>query len=202
MNCETDFVARNDKFKELTSNITQSTFHRKAIPILQDTPMPVVDYLSKDLLSSIPSQTTQNQTLADKVAESVGQLGENISISRGCVMAASQGLICGFVYNNVSPPGSDTQLGTYGALLHMLPSEETGKMSSHERMTNLGQQICQHVVGMDVGDASSNKDLIGALLEQSFLFDSSVTVGELLANNGLSLTRIIRYALGESDSLF
>ena len=164
--------------------------------------MPVVDYLSKDLLSSIPSQTTQNQTLADKVAESVGQLGENISISRGCVMAASQGLICGFVYNNVSPPGSDTQLGTYGALLHMLPSEETGKTSSHEQMTNLGQQICQHVVGMDVGDASSNKDLIGALLEQSFLFDSSVTVGELLANNGLSLTRIIRYALGESDSLF
>ncbi len=163
--------------------------------------MPVVDYLSKDLISSIPIQT-RNQTLADKVAESVGQLGENISISRGCVMAASQGLICGFVYNNVSPSGSDAQLGTYGALLHMLPSEDNRETSSHEQMTNVGQQICQHVVGMDVGDAASRKDLISTLLEQSFLFDSSVTVGELLANNGLSVTRIIRYALGESDSLF
>lgn len=161
--------------------------------------MPVVDYLSKDLISSIPASS--EQTLADKVAENVGQLGENISISRGCLMCASQGLISGFVYNNVTPNSSEVQLGTYGALLHMLPSEDS-ESPSEEHLQIVGQQICQHIVGMDVSDVTSGKDLIGVLLEQSFLFDNSVTVGELVDRNRVSITKIIRYALGETDTLF
>ena len=163
--------------------------------------MPVVDYLSKDVISSTPASDIQ--TLADTVAESVGHLGENISISRGCTMAASQGLICGFAYNNVSPPGSQIQLGTYGALLHMLPVEGPGT-SSPEDLQRVGEQICQHVVGMDMEEVSAggSKDIVSVLLEQTFLFDSSVKVGDLLAKNGVSITKVIRYALGETDSIF
>lgn len=177
-------------------SVTRASFQQKAAVLLRDTPMPVTDYLSKDLLTSI--QTMSDQTLADKVAESVGQLGEKISISRGCSMSATRGRICGFVYNKTSPPSSEIHLGTYGALLHLLPSEE--KSLSQEQL-ELGQQICQHAVGMDTSDSAvstGNDDLVSVLLNQSFIYDSSITVGKLAENNGLNITKIIRYALGES----
>lgn len=158
--------------------------------------MPVIDYLSKDVLASV--QTTPDQTVADKVAQSVGQLGENISISRGCSISASHGRICGFVYNKISPTSSEIQLGTYGTLIHLLHSEDVEKSLTPEQLC-LGQQICQHAVGMDPDEATGDgSDLISLLLDQNFVFDNSVTVREVAANNGVNITKVIRYALGES----
>lgn len=195
VNCETDFVAKTDTFKELASSAIQASFEQKAAILLQDTPMPVVDYLSKDVLASI--QSTSSQTLADKVAQSVGQLGENISISRGCSISATHGRICGFVYNKMSPTSSEIHLGTYGALVHLLPLEDARKSLSLEQL-HLGQQICQHAVGMGANEAGNGSDLVSVLLDQNFVFDDSLTVGEVAAKNGLNITKIIRYALGES----
>ena len=171
--------------------------------------MPSLDYLTKDLIGAIP--TLSQQTLADTVAETVGHLSENIKISRGCSMGATGGLLCGFVYNSVSPPDSEVQLGTYGTLLHMLPVTESpsvasSDLSNSESLRKLGQQVCQHVVGMDVDNVTSEgeakKDLIKELDEQSFLFNNEITVGELLAKNRVTITKVVRYALGQTDKCF
>lgn len=209
VNCETDFVARNDKFKALVSTVTTATFEHKVPKLLEGTTMPSLDYLTKDLICAIP--TISQQTLADTVAETVGHISENITISRGCSMGATGGLVCGFVYNSVSPPDSNVQLGTYGTLLHMLPVMENHSVASSDLLNSeslgiLGQEVCQHVVGMDMGDVTSEgegkKDLTKVLAEQRFMFNEEITVGELLAKNGVTITKVVRYALGQTDKCF
>lgn len=206
VNCETDFVARNDKFKTLVSTVLRCTFEHKVPTLLKHTAMPSIDYLTKDVISNIP--TSLDKTLADVVAETVGHLSENISVARGCSMGATGGLVCGFIYNSVVLPNSDVQLGTYGTLLHLLPVDDSTVLSSNtsslQSLQKLGLQVCQHVVGMDAGDQeeADKRDLTEILAGQSFLFNNDITVGELLAKNGMTITKVLRYSLGQTDKFF
>lgn len=151
----------------------------------------------------MPLPVQGEQTMGDLVAQVVGNLGENLVISRGCVMAASRGLLCGFVYNNMAPAESAVAMGTYGALLHMLPN--TGEeFSDPESVQMLGNRLCQHIVGMnpEVVKLGSKgvKDPSKALLSQEYLLDQATTVGDLLEKNKAKVTKFVRYSLGENTT--
>lgn len=151
----------------------------------------------------MPLPVQREQTLGDLVAQAVGNLGENVVVSRGCVMAATKGLLCGFVYNNVASAELAVAMGTYGALLHMLP--DTGEAFSNlESVQTLGNRICQHIVGMnpEVVKLGSKgiEDPSKALLSQEYLLDQSVTVGDLLEKNKAKVTKFVRYSLGENTT--
>ncbi|MBI4049272.1 MAG: translation elongation factor Ts [Candidatus Doudnabacteria bacterium] len=68
LNCETDFVARNEEFKKLASEI--------AMHIAALDPQDVTELLSQ------PYVRDPGKQVADLVAEQVGKLGENIQIRR------------------------------------------------------------------------------------------------------------------------
>jgi len=68
LNCETDFVARNENFKELAHNISM---HIAAMNT-QD---------SEELLNQ-PFIKDQEKTIKDLVTEAVSKLGENIKIGK------------------------------------------------------------------------------------------------------------------------
>lgn len=204
MNCETDFVARNEKFQMLLSSVTETALTlscgRGEPP--SSTPLSIGCLTGDDIL---PVRVNGEQTVGDLVAQTVGHLGENLVVSRGCVMAASGGLLCGFVYNNMAPAASAITMGTCGALVHLLPArgDDTGKeFSDPEAVYKLGKNVCQHIVGMNpevtkLGSKGVN-DAGKALLSQEYLLDQSLTVGELLEKNRVTVTKFIRYALGEN----
>ena len=200
VNCETDFVARNEKFQSLLSSVTETALGLSTTGPPSTAPLSI-GRLTRDDIMPLPVQG--EQTVGDLVAQAVGNLGENLVISRGCVMAASRGLLCGFVYNNMAPAESAVAMGTYGALLHMLP--ETGEeFSNPEPILTLGNRICQHIVGMnpEVVKLGSKgvKDPSRALLSQEYMLDQSVTVGDLLEKNKAKVTKFVRYSLGESTT--
>lgn len=61
----------------------------------------------------------------------------------------------------------------------------------------LGKQLCQHIVGANPKSIEEGSD---TLVNQHFLFDGSVTVGDLLQKNSVQVTRFVRYALGDKES--
>jgi elongation factor Ts len=68
LNCETDFVARNQEFKQLASEI--------AMHIAAVSPSDVIELLEQDYVRD-PSKKVK-----DLVAETVSKLGENLQIRR------------------------------------------------------------------------------------------------------------------------
>ena len=197
MNCETDFVARNEKFQALVSSTTGAILAHSA-PRLKD--MPPLNHHRREVLSNIALEN-DTKSLGDFIAESVGYLSENILIARACTMTVTKGLICSYTYNNLSQPGPDVALGTYAALLHLLPKERD-EFDSVEAAATLGRQLCQHIVGLnplglDEGDEVKQSQ---ALLHQGFLLDNTITVGELLEKNGAQVNQFVRYSVGETFS--
>lgn len=198
MNCETDFVARNEKFQALVSSVTGAILANNLHGLLSTADVPSTNHLTRESLVNITT-VTDTKTLADLVAEYVGHLSENISITRACTVGITRGLVCSYVYNNLRPPGEEVAVGTYAALLHLLPKEQE-EFDNVDAAVMLGRQLCQHVVGMnpqaiDVGGEVKESQV---LLYQDFLLDSDVTVKSLLERNDAKVTQFVRYALGES----
>lgn len=198
VNCETDFVARNDKFQSLLSTVVEAALTLSTSGPPSDTPLSVGCLTRDDILPL--RQVGGEKTVGDVLAQTVGHLGENLVISRGCVMAASEGILSGFVYNNTASAESAISMGTYGALLHLLPAggEEFTDTASVQA---LGNKLCQHVVGMNpevikLGSKGVN-DAGKALLSQAYLLDQSMAVVDLLEKNRVRVTKFVRYALGE-----
>jgi elongation factor Ts len=81
MNCETDFVARTDEFKNLCHNIAMqvAAMDPKAVSfeINPDSKLTKDDFLVNQSFIKDPSKTIQ-----DLINEYVGKLGENIKIRR------------------------------------------------------------------------------------------------------------------------
>ena len=203
VNCETDFVARNDKFKSLLSVVTETALTLSHDGPPSNSPLSVGRLTRDDILSL---HVGGDQTIGDLVAQAVGHLGENLMVSRGCVMAASKGLLCGFVYNNTASAESTVTMGTYGALVHLLPSvgDTSEEFSNPEAVRQVGTKVCQHIVGMNPevikpGSRGVN-DAGKALLTQEYLLDQSLTVGDLLEKNRVCVTKFVRYALGEDKT--
>ena len=200
MNCETDFVARNEKFQALVSSVTGAILAHNPPQLLSSADVPSTNHLTRETLASVKT-VTDTKILADLVAEYVGHLSENISITRACTMDATKGLICSYVYNNLHPPGQEVAMGTYATLLHLLP-KELEEFDSADAAVALGRQLCQHIVGMNpqAVDVGSEVNESQALLYQDYLLDSGVTVGTLLQRSSAQVTHFVRYALGESKS--
>lgn len=130
------------------------------------------------------------------MAGSVGHLGEKLVLQRGCVLSSSEeGMVCGHVYNNVTPRG-DTAMGKYAALLHLTPTN--GSFVDREAVAKLGQDLGQHIIGINPEVISEGaEDPSKVLTKQSFVLDETRNVGDMLSERGAQVTQFVRYALGE-----
>jgi elongation factor Ts len=83
VNCETDFVARTDEFKELAHNLAMQVAAMNPQYISpQEIPAGAeVDPKSACLLPQ-PYIRDQNQTVQDLIDQTIAKLGENIKVSR------------------------------------------------------------------------------------------------------------------------
>ncbi|XP_048238030.1 elongation factor Ts, mitochondrial-like isoform X2 [Haliotis rufescens] len=220
VNCETDFVARNEKFVKLVSSLALACQeHFLSQP---DRKVSMDGTALRDL------QAGEGQTLADLVALEVGSVGENMSLRRAVhLRAADNNFLSSFVH--VSGPdintNSECKLGKFGSLLELqdLPveSEDTrdsssssdsdsdSDSSSEEEEAPLTReeacrQLGQHVVGMNprhIGkeedEPSKSKDEEDKLIFQEFLMNPSLSVKDMLKKNHLAVKEFVRFECGE-----
>ena len=213
INSETDFVARNEQFQGLVTNITNLAINVKDIEELKAAKMP------------------NGKSVEEDIVENIATIGENLTLRRMEVLKVSEGAIGSYVHNEVVP-----NLGKISVLVGLQSSaKDTAKLEA------LAKQIAVHVAGnnpQSIDDSGLDQALVErerkvffekskeegkpdniiekmvegrirkffaevVLLQQNFLFDNKLTVAEVIKNASkelgaeIQITKFIRYELGE-----
>lgn len=213
INSETDFVARNEQFQNLVTNIANLAINVKDIEELKAAKMP------------------NGKSVEEDVVENIATIGENLTLRRMEVLKVSEGAIGSYVHNEVVP-----NLGKISVLVGLQSSaKDTAKLEA------LAKQIAVHVAGnnpQSIDDSGLDQALVErerkvffekskeegkpdniiekmvegrirkffaevVLLQQNFLFDNKLTVAEIIKNASkelgaeIQVTKFIRYELGE-----
>lgn len=213
VNCETDFVARNEQFIELTKQICETALTAKA-------------KTNTELLAQKVGTTTLQATLTEAVAKT----GENIVIRRfaTCGLAGKNGIIGLYIH---------ALGGKMGALVEI----ESDKPIDPEKFGPTARELAMHVVSAKpqyltrndiASDVIENERRIEAgkadladkkpeirekivtgrvdkmfaercLVEQPFVKDQTLSVGKYLEQKGkeldlkLTVTQFVLFILGE-----
>jgi elongation factor Ts len=117
VNSETDFVARNDEFKEFVKEASHLGLEAEGD-------------LEKLLVSPMKSGASVDAVLKELIAK----IGENMSVRRATALAVSPGVVATYVHNPASP-----ELGKIGVLVGLKSTADQSKLAQ------LGRQIAMHV---------------------------------------------------------
>lgn len=198
VNCETDFVARNDDFTSFAQRIAELA--------LAERPADRDALLALDL---------DGQTVADAVTEKTGQIGEKIDVRRVAVLEATAGQIVDYIH-----PGA--KLGVLVEMKGEGELEAAGRDVAMQaaamnplaaRREDVPQDVQdkEREIGREQAKAEGKPEQIldkiaegklnrffkdNVLVEQPFVKDSSQTVQQMLQSQGAELVRFVRFALG------
>lgn len=150
LNSETDFVARNEKFQNLASNIANLAL--------------TCSNLEQLCKSKMPS----NFSVEDELSEHIAAIGENLSLRRMSVLEVGSGIISSYVHNKVGEG-----LGKI-AVLVAIESDADKK-----DLEQLGKQIAMHIAATKPQAISVN-DLDPKLIqnEREIFFEQSRNSGK------------------------
>jgi elongation factor Ts len=197
VNCETDFVARNNTFREFVLRASEAC--AKYVTPIDSTNITKI-VLEGDSLKNLT--TNEGKTLADELALMIGTVGENSVLRRALCYKTPESIeLCSF-----SHPVSEEQLsgnfsfGKYGVIGAFSPSE------GNEEIQQIQRKICQHIIGMNpkkIGDPENDKpnqekDNEECLIFQEFVLDPDATVGEILEENNMKIFDFHRFECGEN----
>jgi elongation factor Ts len=132
VNSETDFVARNPDFQAMVNAIATA-----ALAAGGDV---------EKLRGSLHQQS--GQQIADKLAEMVATIGENMNLRRTALLRVEQGVVGSYLHNQIAPG-----LGKIGVLVAVESTGNAGKLAA------LARQLAMHIaatnpVALDLGGVS------------------------------------------------
>lgn len=195
VNCETDFVSRNETFQELVKDVAYATLARHKNERQSQTGY-IKGLLGGEDLSRL--RVSEGVTLADHVAFVIGRLGENMSVKRAVTIGVPSDWHIGSYVHGSVPGQTDVAMGRYGALVVFQGGKE-------EQVETLGRKLGQHIVGeaplvlgnmddLPCGDSETR------LLPQTFLGDPNRTVAQFLRGQQARVLDFVRFQCGESVS--
>ena len=192
VNCETDFVAKNEDFKTLVDLVAKTVADNNPADL--------------EILNDLKPDGTTIETL---VKEAISTIGEKITIRR---FVRFEGSIATYIHNNkigvlLEVEGDDTAMAK-DICLHIASSgsefvsraeipqsvidEETRIEMGKEDLASKPEQIRAKIVEGRVNKLMSQR----VLLEQSFVKNPDLTIEQLIAGK-LTIKRFAKYTLGE-----
>ena len=195
VNCETDFVARRDEFKDYASSVARI--------VLEENPAD---------LDALLAVQVSGQSLEQSRQDAVARIGENITVRRFSRIQP-QGAAVIYVHNDrigvvVDLEGGDDELGRNVAMhvaamrpQHVNPDEVPAEVVERERAFLTGQaadsgkppEIVERMV-----EGRLRKFLDGICLSgQIYVRDSKLKVGKLLASQKARVHSFVRFEVGE-----
>ncbi|HEY9724017.1 MAG TPA: translation elongation factor Ts [Oscillatoriaceae cyanobacterium] len=205
VNCETDFVARNEEFTGLVNQIAEYLVNKA----------PANEGTGADL-SALPSWES-GKTVDETIKEKIQKTGENINIRRFVRYERSgEGTIASYIHlggkigvlvelsgsGNLAEVAKDVAMHIAASQPQCIRREEVpADQVEKEREILLAQPDLQSKpenvrAKMVEGRIGKFYEQI-CMLEQPFVKDPSNTVGELLKKHGADVVRFTRYGLGE-----
>ncbi|GMQ82200.1 MAG: translation elongation factor Ts [Rhodothermia bacterium] len=200
VNCETDFVARNDEFQKFATGIANK----------------VLEELPADRVSFLASTFNGEGTVEDALVQLTGKIGEKIDVRKLAVLTSDKGSVVSYIH-----PGSrlgvlvdlsgEGDLGATGrdvamqvAALNPVATKRDGVSGDvKEKEMEIAREAAiiegkpeQIVEKIATGKLERfYKDNV--LLEQPFVKDSSQTVRQMLDGASAEVSSFVRFALGE-----
>jgi elongation factor Ts len=117
VNCETDFVARNEQFQGFVAAVAKLALKAADVEALKAMQLP-----------------GESLTVAEKLTQLVATIGENMQLRRMAKLSVSNGTVAAYMHNTVVPG-----LGKIGVLVGL---ESAGDKAG---LAALGKQIAMHV---------------------------------------------------------
>ena len=198
VNAETDFVAKNDEFVKFVNDVSEI--------IAKTNPKDVDDLLAKPYLDS-------GKTVQEVLTDKIYVIGENMSIRR-FKRFESTGLIQSYIHLG----------GKIGVLVDFAKGDETlakdvcmqiaaarpefidEKSVPQDRISEEMRVLKAQVMNEGKPEAIAEKIVQGrigkfyseiCLLDQEFVKDNTVKVGNLLKEKGAEITEFVRFETGE-----
>lgn len=200
VNCETDFVARNNEFQTFLGKASTSCI--KYMSNVEAKTNITKIGIGSDALKNITHE--DGKTLGDHLALLIGTVGENATLKRAiCYKVPDNVTLVGYTHSTSDLQANKKEFlfGKYGAIAAFNSKTDTEK-------SDLQQKIVQHIVGLnpqkignkDEDKPNDSKDDETCLIYQEFLLDPDIVVGELLEENGIEVLDFQRFACGETSS--
>ncbi len=200
VNCETDFVARNEEFQDFAGEIADLALASQAADVDELSRLKMADGLTVE-------QAVENMT---------GKIGEKIDVRRVAVVTSEAGKAVSYIH-----PGS--RLGVVVDVAGDGQTDDVGRdvamqVAALNPVATVRDQVPEDVQQKEMEiarDAARNEgkpdqilDRIAqgkleryfkdhVLVEQPFVKDSSKSVGELLKETGVEVNGFVRFALGD-----
>ncbi|MEM8974404.1 MAG: translation elongation factor Ts [Pseudomonadota bacterium] len=140
VNSETDFVARNEQFQDLVSQVAELSTDAGGD-------------VEKLLTASYPSG---GGSVDDVLKETIATIGENMTVRRSATLSVGEGVVSEYVHNAVS---GRKNLGKIGVLVGLESSADTEKLSA------FGRQLAMHIAAA-APLAMSIDELDGAAIDK------------------------------------
>ena len=196
VNCETDFVAKDESFRQFVRAVAQS----------------VLEY-DPDNLESLSQMTLGDGTIETARQKLIGQVGENVSIRRFERIIEENGLIAGYLHGTrigvlVSVEGQKTGLARDVAM-HVAASKplcvsedqmpadvlerEKSIFLAQARDSGKPDDIVQRMVDGKIKKYLNENTLLG----QVYVKDPDISVGQLLDTAKVKVNQMVRFEVGE-----
>jgi len=198
VNCETDFVARNEDFLTFAQKVTDLVLSARPA--------------DNDALLALDFDGTP---LGDVVTEMVGKIGEKIQVRRFHLLSSDDGTVVSYIH-----PGS--KLGVLVEMDDTAKAHEAGRdiamqVAAMNPVAAKREEVDQSLVQKEMeiardaaiqeGKPENIVEKIATgkveryfkdhvLVEQAFVKDSSQTVGEMLKASETDIRQFVRFALG------
>lgn len=203
VNCETDFVARNENFQQFVVKASEACANY--ISEIETADKITKIGLESDMMKSL--KTDDGKSLGDHLALMIGTVGENAMLRRAiCYKIPETIKLSGYTHpaQETAYDEEKVMIGKYGAI---------GAFNSNSSYTDsicqIHRKICQHIVGMKpqkIGDVNVDqpnevKDEETVLIHQEFLLDPELTIAEILQENNIRVIDFHRFECGEQIEL-
>ncbi len=197
INCETDFVAKTDNFKELVTKI--------AAHIVATKPADVDALLASEL---------DGQSVADLVTASVAKIGEKISVRRFALFEAPEGQVAAYIHGGgkigvlVELKGGSAELGKDIAM-HVAAANPSYLERSQVPAAELEHEkevLAEQAKNEGKPEKIIEKMVLGrinkyykevCLVDQEYVKDPDQTIAKLLKANNAEVLAFARFQLGE-----
>ncbi len=202
LNCETDFVARNDEFQALLAKLVAHLASTSPVGVSRE---------------AFLAETLDGTTVEEVIKTASGKTGEAVQVKR---VAKFGGLVgeyrhfnaqVGVLVELAGVSGADAQTLAREIALHVASADPIAVSTSDipaELMDRERRIAEEQVAAEGKPEAIRSKIVEGkvakfasdrALLEQPFIKDESQTVGQMVAKvSGASVVRFARFKIGEA----
>jgi len=200
VNCETDFVARNEDFQAFAAEL--------AALVLAEKPADRDAFLGVAMASG--------RTVEDALTDMTGKIGEKIDVRRTAVMSSEGGQVISYIHpgarlgvlvdvsgdGDLAAAGRDVAmqvaaLNPVGTSRDEVPQDVQEKEMEIARQAAIEEGKPEQIVDRIANGKLDRYFKDNVLLEQPFVKDSSMTVGDMLKGAGASVKTFVRFALGE-----